>query len=335
MEVASVSSSCCCSNEQLSTELTIKDRIGSWKARWNIGRMNYIVKPGLYKIGRPDDASPVLVTANYKMTVDALRKELAGRDLWILVLDTKGVNVWCAAGKGTFGTDELLIRIAAEHLSDVISHKVIILPQLSAPGISAHKVKKLSGFKVVYGPVRAGDIPYFLDNGMTAAPLMRKVRSTFYDRLILTPVELVQAFGIMLKVFGVMALLNCLGLLPVTRIDYLGLLGAVLSGAFVTPLFLPWIPGRAFAWKGFIIGLVWAIGVTLFSSLYYEHNIAQIFSYILIFPAVSAFFAMNFTGSSTYTSLSGVIKEMKFAVPLIITGLVIGTVSRCISFFNV
>jgi len=53
----------------------MKDRVGSWKARWNIGRMNYLVTPGLYRIGDPDSLSPVLVTANYKMTVDSLRKE--------------------------------------------------------------------------------------------------------------------------------------------------------------------------------------------------------------------------------------------------------------------
>ena len=32
--------------------------------------------------------------------------------------------------------------------------------------------------------------------------------------------------------------------------------------------------------------------------------------------ALSSFIAMNFTGASTYTSLSGVVKEMKTAVPL-------------------
>ncbi len=328
-------SNCCCGSEHLSTELTLKDRIGSCKARWGIGRMNFNVSPGLYRIGNPDSASHVLVTANYKMSVDALRKELSGRDLWVLVLDTKGINVWCAAGKGTFGTDELIIRIAAVGLSDIVSHKELILPQLGASGVSAHEVKKLSGFRVVYGPVRAKDIPYFLDNGMTVLPSMRNVEFPLYDRLVLTPVELVQAFNLMLKVFGTMALLNCLGLLPVERADYLGLLGAVISGAFVAPVLLPWIPGRAFAFKGFIVGMIWAICVISLFFVFYERSFAQMLSYILIFPAVSAFFAMKFTGSSTYTSLSGVVKEMKTAVPLIIAGLFLGVISRCISFFAV
>ena len=77
------------------------------KVRWGIGRMNYRVDPGLYSLGNPDALSPVLVSANYKMSFDRLRESLPGRNAWILVLDTDGVNVWCAAGKGTFGTEEL------------------------------------------------------------------------------------------------------------------------------------------------------------------------------------------------------------------------------------
>ena len=90
---------------QVATKLSFQDTLGSWKCRWSIGRMNYMVDPGLYAVGQPDETSPVLVTANYKMTFDRLREQLGGLNLWIVVLDTDGVNVWCAAGKGTFGTD--------------------------------------------------------------------------------------------------------------------------------------------------------------------------------------------------------------------------------------
>ena len=74
--------------------------------------MHFRVEPGLYALGDPSTSSPVLVTANYKMSFDRLRSSLPGRDTWILVLDTKGINVWCAAGKGSIGTDELVTCIA-------------------------------------------------------------------------------------------------------------------------------------------------------------------------------------------------------------------------------
>ncbi len=87
--------------------------------------MDYAIDPGLYALGDPDRESPVLVSANYKMSFDDLRSALPGRNLWILVLDTKGINVWCAAGKGTFGTEELVKRIEASHLKEIVSHRSI------------------------------------------------------------------------------------------------------------------------------------------------------------------------------------------------------------------
>lgn len=137
---------------QVSTVLYWADRLGHWKARWGIGRMKYVVEPGLYAIGNPDGNSPVFVSANYKMSFDRLRSQLDGRDGWILVLDTKGINVWCAAGKGTFGTDELVKRIEAVKLDRIVNHRTLIVPQLGATGVSAHEVKQQSDFRVVYGP---------------------------------------------------------------------------------------------------------------------------------------------------------------------------------------
>ena len=75
----------------------------------------------------------------------------------------KGINVWCAAGKGTFGTDELAERIASSGLNRVVTHRKLILPQLAGPGVAAHLVPKLAGFKVIYGPVRAKDLPAFME----------------------------------------------------------------------------------------------------------------------------------------------------------------------------
>ena len=82
------------------------------------------------------------MTANYKLSFDAIRKNLSGQNGWILVLDTKGINVWCAAGKGTFGTNELVKRIRLVSLEKIVNHKRLILPQLGAAGVAAHKVKE-------------------------------------------------------------------------------------------------------------------------------------------------------------------------------------------------
>ena len=125
----------------VSTQLSYSDRFGSWKARWGIRRMRYFIAPGLYGVGNPNTDSPVFVTANYKMTFDRLRKECDGLDAWILVVDTKGINVWCAAGKGTFSAEEITRRIKITRLVEIVTHKKLIIPQLAAPGVAAHLVK--------------------------------------------------------------------------------------------------------------------------------------------------------------------------------------------------
>jgi len=331
-KVVRASKKSCCGRRpeavEVSTSLSFQDVLGSWKARWGINRMNYKVDPGLYYVGRPDAESPVFVTANYKMSFDLLRKELADISAWILVLDTKGINVWCAAGKGTFGTAELIRRIEKTGLSEVVEHRTLILPQLGAVGVSAHEVLKKSGFKVVYGPVRAKDIPKFLENGMKADKEMRTVRFNFADRAVLTPVEIVSAVKPSLIIFGIMFLLNQAGLTNFTGTDLYSYFGAVLVGCMLTPMLLPWIPGRAFSLKGWLLGLIWAAIVIAINGGFESssYDILKDIAYLMILPPVSAYYAMNFTGSSTYTSFSGVIKEMKIAIPLIAASIGLGIV---------
>ncbi len=175
----------------MGTETTWRDTIGGRLLRWSIRRMDYSVKPGFYRVGSSNADSPVLVTANYKLAVDLVRSHLTGLNVWLLVLDTKGVHV--PAGGGTFGTEELVRRIASVNLADVVKHRNVIVPQLGATGVAAHEVKRATGFSVRYGPVRASDIPAYLAAGMRATPAIRRVRFGWKYRLVLAPVELVGA----------------------------------------------------------------------------------------------------------------------------------------------
>jgi hypothetical protein len=287
--------------------------------------MSYTVEPGIYAVGKPDKNAPVLVSANYKLTFDSLRKELSGVDCWLLILDTKGVNVWCAAGKGTFGTDELINRIEAVGLSKIVAHKKLILPQLGASGVSGFEITKQTGFSVEFGPVRAKDIKAFLQAGNKATDEMRTVKFTLRDRLILTPIEIVPAVRKTLYVFGLMFLLNLFVPKPFGLYDFIAYTGMILVGTVVIPILLPFIPGRAFAFKGALLGLIWAgFAVWCFEVCY---------GYLLILPSISAYLAMNFTGASTYTSPSGVLKEMKIALPFIIGASGLGVILLLIGRF--
>ncbi len=203
-------------------QIRVKDIIDHIQARWGINRMGHKVEPGLYKLGKPGPDSPVFVTANYTLSFDALRSSLKDIDGYILVLNTYGINVWCAAGKGTFGTEELIRKIEETNLGQLIKHRNLILPQLGAPGVSAHIVKERSGFNIKYGPVRAGDIPAYLSEKKVSAEA-RRVKFTLRDRLTLMPVEFKQVQLPMLVL--AMVLFFTVGLVPA-----LALTGAVIAG---------------------------------------------------------------------------------------------------------
>lgn len=304
----------------ISTTLTFKDKLNNFKVRLGINRYNYKIKPGLYAIGSPNSNSMVLVTSNYKLTFDTLRKNLCGLNLWIIVIDTNGINVWCAAGKGTFGNYEILKIINKVKLKDIISHNTIILPQLGAPGVASHTISK-AGFKVVFGPVRAEDIKEFLNNGMVKTKAMKQVNFTLKDRVVLTPMEFIPGlkyalpFFPLILVFNIFLYGNFINSLFLTFINYIPLFIALIIGTALVPIFLPYIPFRAFALKGLTLSGIWSF---VFYNYFYiflipDSTIVKI-AFMLFIAFISSYTALQFTGSSTYTSLSGTTKETIYSI---------------------
>jgi len=312
----------------IKTVLDKKDNIEHRQIRWNNKkRMNYSVPPGLYGVGNPVKGSPVFVSANYKLSFDILSECLKNLNAWVLVLETKGINVWCAAGKGSFGTKELNYRIKSVALEKIVSHKKIIVPQLGAPGIAAHLVKKETGFKVIYGPVRAADIPKYVENDFIKTKEMKKVKFPLNERMKLAPMELVPALKYVPHIAFVLLILNVFGSAPMltkTLLEIGLLLISIIVGTVISPMLLPYIPFRSFAAKGWILGIISLLPLIFI----FERGLTLAIIYLLLFPPLSSYLALNFTGSSTYTNLSGVVKEMKYSLPLMIVSIVLGIVLK-------
>ncbi len=310
---------------QVRTKLQWQDQLGQLRVRIGISRDFYRVAPGLYAVGDPDEKSEVLVTASYKLSFDSLRRELSGISAWILVIDTHGINVWCAAGKGTFGTKELVFRIRQTQLDQLVSHRRLILPQLGATGVTAKTVRKETGFRVVWGPVQASAIRRFLANGRKADTKMRTVTFTFLERLVLIPVEFYSlkmkwvlwaalvAFvlsGIGPHIFSVTAAWQR-GLMFLSA-----LIGGAVAGNVLVPALLPWLPGRSFAVKGAVAGLAVGALWLLFMSV----TAVEAVGLLLLVISFGSFAGTNFTGSTPFTSPTGVEKEMRQFMPFQIIG---------------
>jgi len=309
-----------------SSHLSVRDRLGGFLVRWGFGRNRYRVDSGLYMLGNPDATSPVLVTANYKLTFDSVRKEVGGLNAWLLVLDTRGVNVWCAAGKGTFGTEELVRRIRLSGLSRIVDHREIILPQLGAPGVAAHTVKQKSGFSVRYGPVYARDIPAFLSSGKVKTERMKEVRFGLADRLAVAPVEIAHAWPLL----PVTIVLSVLLALPFAsgsperlRFALLSLTGGIFAGTMLFPSLLPVLPSRSFAVKGSFLGLLWncAAGFAVYGTGAAGQFLSLLPAALLSIPLV-AYLSLNFTGASTFTCQKGTEIEVKRSlVPMAVSAI--------------
>jgi hypothetical protein len=324
---------------QLSSTLTWRDTLKRWSLRWGVARNNSAVAPGLYRVGSPSPSSPVVVTCNYRMTVDIVRRDLAGVDAWVLVLETYGVNVWCAAGKKTFGTEEIVRRIFATHLADYIDHETLILPQLGAVGVAAHTVRQLSGYRVVWGPVRSADLRAFLEAGNQATPEMRAVAFPFTERMVLSPMEIVPSLKYGLYAIPAIVVLAIIGasigarsFVPMAGLTaifpaVLAFLLAVFAGAVLVPALLPWLPGSAFTVKGAVAGGVLALlALAGLPGMLGGQSPWGWAAVVLAVASAASYLGVNFTGSTPYTSPSGVEAELRRAIPFEIAGLGIALV---------
>lgn len=323
---------------RVDTRLGCRDRMGTALARLGAVRDDYKVVPGLYAVGYPAPGAPVVVTANYKLSFDAVRAALDGADAWVLVLDTHGINVWCAAGKGTFGTGELVRRIGAVGLDTVVAHRRVIAPQLGAPGICAREVRRRSGFTVRFGPVRAQDLRPWLERGGEVSEAEREVTFTLVERAVLVPVEFWLLRRMVPWVLLGAAVLSGIGpgwfsLDAAWRRGLLAVaacMAGVLAGAGLVPLALPWLPGRALALKGAVAGAACGLGLALWAGAGALGGLGL----TLWATALGSHLGMNFTGSTPYTSPSGVEREMRVALPLQAGALLLGAAAWVTAAFS-
>jgi NAD-dependent dihydropyrimidine dehydrogenase PreA subunit len=139
-------------------------------------------RTGLVRIGNPGRSAPVLLTCNFRLTVERVKRALDGIDAYLLVANSRGVNVWCAATGGLLTNHDVVSVLKTSGIGDLVDHRQVILPQLAATGIEGKTVREKTGCKVVWGPVRADAIPAFLRCGLTTTKAMRTVTFPWTER---------------------------------------------------------------------------------------------------------------------------------------------------------
>ncbi|MCA9617655.1 MAG: 4Fe-4S binding protein [Myxococcales bacterium] len=232
----------------------------SWLRDTVLRLLPHATNVGLRAIGHPGAQAPVLVTGNYTLTVSRLERALRGRDVWLLVCNSRGINVWCAATGGHFTDGDVIAAIRASGLAQRVEHHRLVLPQLAATGIEPATIERATGFVGRWGPARLEDLPAFLDRGGHVTRAQRKMRFPLWERLEMAvmwavplaaialgvgwlalglAVGLVLAGLVLLQVFGIFAASPKLPLTGAKRwLTYGGaaVLGAGLGLAALAPL---------------------------------------------------------------------------------------------------
>jgi NAD-dependent dihydropyrimidine dehydrogenase PreA subunit len=156
-------------------------------------------KTGVIEIGNPDRQAPVFLTCNFHLTVERVKRALSGMDCYLLVANSRGINVWCAATGGLFTNHDAISALKTSGIEDLVDHRHVVLPQLAGAGIEAQVVQKKSGWRVVWGPIYAEDIPAFVQNGCEKDSDMRTARFPWTQRVEVAvfwgfPISVIAAF---------------------------------------------------------------------------------------------------------------------------------------------
>ncbi len=278
--------------------------------RLGINRYTYKIPSGVYAIGTPEKGAPMFVTCNYKLTVDLIRSSLADYNCFLLVLDTDGINVWCAAGKGTFSSRELIYQLHKHQVKKTLGVRTVYLPQLGASTMEPHLVRQYTGVQVKYGPVDGKDLPNFIENGFIATKEMRRVTFTLKERMILAPLEMIlySRYAVLFILFTI--ILNAISSIfartytnkmLTSGIEY-GVMGLVIS-TIIFPLMLPILPFKSFSYNGYLLAIILIVRLMM-APIYPQLSLNILFVTVLLL--FIGYVTFNYTGSTPFTSQSGV-----------------------------
>ena len=262
------------------------------------------IEPGLYKAGNPTEDSPIIVTANYEYTYIKVMRDLKGLDAWVLCVDSNGINVWCAARGNDFGNKQLIEAVNATGIDKILKSNKLILPQLSAGGISIPQLPKTFPFKIVFGPVWSKDLKKFLQEKPTKKPdSMKLAKFTLSHRI---RAGITHTTFLFRKIFIIPLIVLILTLLILNQVNNLWWIGELALWIFVSNAVIALLFPLSHFTRNFIIKSIF-FGIT---NLVLISSISWIFHNSIIFLTLNAgilfwvsfFSTMSFSGYTMATN---------------------------------
>jgi NAD-dependent dihydropyrimidine dehydrogenase PreA subunit len=246
---------------------------------------------GLRTVGAPGPEAPVFVTCNFDLTVRRVLKALQGLDCYLLVAPSHGINVWCASGGGMFNAHSVTSVVKTSRIAEKVSHRTLILPQFSGPGIDVARVARESGWRCKFGPAYARDIPAYVAANYHKTDDMRRARFPLADRLEMA----VMWAGLLSFIAGIpVAILNWRTLPGVLALIW----GFALTlFAFYEPV-MRYLPGSAGLIKTLLLGMVGVAGVVAWGLGVGDWSVGSIVGWSLGILAVALVLGFDLDGTS-------------------------------------
>ncbi|MGA2774684.1 MAG: acetyl-CoA decarbonylase/synthase complex subunit gamma [Candidatus Omnitrophota bacterium] len=122
------------------------------------------IEPKIYAVGQVNKKSPLLITTNFSLSYYTVLAEVEASKIpsYIMSVDTEGMSVLTAWAAEKFTPDKISDSINKFGVSEVVSHKNLIIPGYVA--VMSGDLEEHSGYKVIVGPKEAAGIPSFLKN---------------------------------------------------------------------------------------------------------------------------------------------------------------------------
>ncbi len=270
------------------------------------------IEPGIYKSGQPDKNSPIIVTANYLFTYIKVMRAIKGLDAWVLMVDSKGINVWCAARGNNFGNRQVIEAVKATGIATLTNKKTLILPQLSAGGVASPLISKEAPdfpFRILFGPVWAKQLPQFLKERPARKPdKMKLAKFTPFHRLraftthttfLLKMIFLKPTIALILLSLG-LSFIDPLWLRKLWIVGEIWL-WIIIANAIIAGLFPITNFTRRFIIKGIVFGIITIIVLSSISWFIHKNMFLILLNSAFYFW-LSFFSTMSFSGYSMATS---------------------------------
>jgi acetyl-CoA decarbonylase/synthase complex subunit gamma len=273
----------------------------------------YVIEPGLYQLGpRYDPGAPLLVTANYHMSVVLVARHARQAGARLLVVDTDGINVWCSAGKGAFSNAAILAQLQRydrELLTDGKWLRLVV-PKLALSGVDLRALRE-HGIRPVIGPLYAKDLPAYLAQPKLEDRDDDRVVFGLQSRLFTWLPGLVQYVGYAAVIVMVLMLLGLVWEVSAP----LGLILVVAALGTAYPVLFPWLPGRRFAIKGIVLGTLGSLALGLLVVTKALDPLTLAFAIPFTFAA-SIFIGLSYTGNSAVSNYTRVRRETAQFLPV-------------------